>query len=121
MALAAGILNPKLWSLVDQAAWLGIPHVGHIDWSFNAALVAPFAIASLAAAMKAAGTITICEKTNDSTWVRPDMRSITRGVLSDGLATIFAGIAGTPEGLTPQLQAPALPPPPVLPAAMSRW
>lgn len=99
VALAAGILNPKLWSLVDQAAWLGIPHVGHIDWSFNAALVAPFAIASLAAAMKAAGTITICEKTNDSTWVRPDMRSITRGVLSDGLATIFAGIAGTPGGV----------------------
>jgi xanthine permease XanP len=99
VALAVGLLDPALWSLVDQANWLGIPNLGHVTWSFNATLVAPFAIASLAAAMKAAGTLTICEKTNDSTWVRPDMRSITRGVLSDGLATMIAGIAGTPGGV----------------------
>lgn len=99
VALAVGLLDPALWSLVDQADWLGIPNLGHVTWSFNATLVAPFAIASLAASMKAAGTLTICEKTNDSTWVRPDMRSITRGVLSDGLATMIAGIAGTPGGV----------------------
>ena len=99
VALAAGLLDPVQWSLVDQANWLGIPHLARVDWSFNATLVAPFAIASLAAAMKAAGTLTICEKTNDLTWVRPDMRSITRGVLSDGLATMIAGIAGTPGGI----------------------
>jgi xanthine permease XanP len=99
VALAAGLMNPVLWSLVEQANWFGIPGVVHVAWSFDATLVAPFAIASLAAAMKAAGTLTICEKTNDSNWVRPDMRSITRGVLSDGLATMIAGIAGTPGGV----------------------
>ena len=99
VALAAGLLNPALWTLVDQADWLGIPRFGHVAWSFNATLVAPFAIASLAAAMKAAGTLTICEKMNDATWVRPDMRSITRGVLSDGLATMVAGLAGTAGGV----------------------
>ena len=99
VATAAGLLNPALWALVAQADWLGSPHFGHIGWSFNATLVAPFAIASLAAAMKAAGTLTICEKMNDATWVRPDMRSITRGVLSDGLATMIAGLAGTAGGV----------------------
>jgi len=99
VAAAAGLLNPALWGLVAQADWLGIPHFGHIGWSFNATLAAPFAIASLAAAMKAAGTLTICEKMNDATWVRPDMRSITRGVLSDGLATVIAGLAGTAGGV----------------------
>ena len=99
VAAAASLLNPALWALVAQADWLGIPHFGHIGWSFNATLVAPFAIASLAAAMKAAGTLTICEKMNDATWVRPDMRSITRGVLSDGLATMIAGLAGTAGGV----------------------
>jgi len=98
-AAAAGLLNPALWALVAQADWLGIPHFDHISWSFNATLVAPFAIASLAAAMKAAGTLTICEKMNDASWVRPDMRSITRGVLSDGLATIIAGLMGTAGGV----------------------
>jgi xanthine permease XanP len=99
VALTAGLLNPALWALVAHADWLGIPRFGHIGWSFNATLVAPFAIASLAAAMKAAGTLTICEKMNDATWVRPDMRSITRGVLSDGLATMIAGLAGTAGGV----------------------
>lgn len=98
-ALAAGLMDHELWALVEHARWFGIPDVGHVAWSFNATLVAPFAIASLAAAMKAAGTLTICEKTNDSTWVRPDMRAITRGVLSDGLATMIAGFAGTPGGV----------------------
>lgn len=108
VAAATGLLNPALWALVRQANWLGIPRFGHVGWSFNATLVAPFAIASLAAAMKAAGTLTICEKMNDATWVRPDMRSITRGVLSDGLATIIAGLAGTAGGVNTSTPSAAL-------------
>ncbi len=94
-ALAAGLLPTPLLALVSRTDWLGLPHFGYITWSFDATLIAPFAIASVAAAMKAAGTLTICQKMNDANWVRPDMQSITRGVLSDGLATILGGIAGT--------------------------
>lgn len=108
IAAASGVLDAPLWALVAQADWLGIPHFGHIGWSFNVALVAPFAIASLAAAMKAAGTLTICQKMNDANWVRPDMRSITRGVLSDGLATIIAGLAGTAGGVNTSTPSAAL-------------
>jgi NCS2 family nucleobase:cation symporter-2 len=46
--------------------------------------------------MKAAGTITICQRMNDADWVRPDMRSVTRGVLTDGVATAVAGVMGAP-------------------------
>jgi xanthine permease XanP len=94
-AFAAGLLPPPLLALVMQADWLGFPHLSHIAWSFDATLIAPFAIASVAAAMKAAGTLTICQKMNDANWARPDMQSITHGVLSDGLATVFAGLTGT--------------------------
>ena len=68
--------------------------VSHLSWSFDLALVAPFAIASVAAAMKAAGTITVCQKMNDADWVRTDMKSVTRGVLADGASTVLAGAAG---------------------------
>jgi xanthine permease XanP len=94
-ALVTGLLGPGLLSLVAHAHWLGFPHVSHVAWSFDAALIPPFAIASVAAAMKAAGTLTICQKINDTNWVRPEMPSITRGVLSDGIATMLAGFAGT--------------------------
>jgi xanthine permease XanP len=54
----------------------------------------PFAIASVAAAMKAAGTITMCQRINDATWVRTDMTSVTRGVLADGISTTISGALG---------------------------
>ena len=88
----AGLLGE--FSAVGDAPWVGLPTLGHLSWSFDATLIAPFAIASIAAAMKAAGTITVCQKTNDADWTRPDMQSVTRGVLADGLGTTAAGVLG---------------------------
>jgi NCS2 family nucleobase:cation symporter-2 len=79
---------------VGQEPWIGLPSIGHLSWSFDATLIAPFAIASVAAAMKAAGTIAVCQKTNDANWTRPDMRSATNGVVADGLGTAAAGLMG---------------------------
>jgi NCS2 family nucleobase:cation symporter-2 len=65
-----------------------------MSWSFDVSLAAPFVIACIAAAMKAAGTITVCQRMNDADWVRPDLISTTRGVLADGVSTALAGLAG---------------------------
>ncbi len=89
----AGLVDMKAMSIVVAAPWFGLPSF-HLSWSFDLALVAPFAIASVAAAMKAAGTITVCQKMNDADWVRTDMKSVTRGVLADGASTVLAGAAG---------------------------
>jgi NCS2 family nucleobase:cation symporter-2 len=92
-AALAGLVDAQAMSVVVAAPWVGLPSV-HLSWSFDLTLVAPFAIASIAAAMKAAGTITMCQKMNDADWVRPDMKSVTRGVLADGASTMLAGAAG---------------------------
>lgn len=88
-----GVIDHAHFAPVLQAPWLGLPRP-YFEWSFDPALVAPFAIASIAAAMKAAGTITICQRINDANWVRPELPSVTRGVLTDGLTTAAAGFAG---------------------------
>ncbi len=62
----AGLLGQ--FAAVSEAPWIGLPSLGHLSWSFDATLIAPFAIASVAAAMKAAGTIAVCQKTNDADW-----------------------------------------------------
>jgi xanthine permease XanP len=80
---------------VGAAAWVDVPQLGQFSWSFDLGLAVPFAIAALAAAMKALGVITICQRTNDADWVRPDMSSIRRGVLADGAATALAGLVGS--------------------------
>src|SRR6185436_14199281 len=74
--------------------WSGLPSLEYVSWSFERALVAPFVIACLAVAMKAVGTITVCQRMVDADWVRPNMVSATRGVLADGITTMLAGIAG---------------------------
>ncbi|HEX6003535.1 MAG TPA: solute carrier family 23 protein [Burkholderiales bacterium] len=92
-AVLAGLLAGSIGSLAE-APWLGFPAFGHLSWSFQLSMVMPFAIAAVAAAMKAVGTIAVCQRMNDADWVRPDMRSITRGVLADGISTALAGAAG---------------------------
>jgi NCS2 family nucleobase:cation symporter-2 len=92
---AAGLVGARELAAVVDAPWIGLPDVRTVAWSFDVMLVIPFTIACVAAAMKAMGTITLCQRTNDAEWVRPDMRSITRGVLADGASTAIAGLAGS--------------------------
>ena len=92
-AIMVGVFDRVQLEPVLSAPWIGVPKF-HFEWSFDPTLIAPFAIASIAAAMKAAGTITICQRINDAGWIRPDLRSVTRGVLADGLSTAAAGFAG---------------------------
>jgi NCS2 family nucleobase:cation symporter-2 len=90
----AGLVGGNEMAVVAHAPAFGLPDFSTVSWSFDIGLAAPFAIASVAAAMKAVGTITVCQRTNDANWVRPDIRSITRGVLADGASTTLAGFAG---------------------------
>ncbi len=94
--VAAGIagLDHGIVAKLDQVPWIGLPHFGHLSWSFDLTLVLPFAIGSVATAMKTAGTITLCQRANDADWVRTDMRSVVRGVLADGLSSVAAGALG---------------------------
>lgn len=93
-ALSFGVLSGAELAPLSDARWMAIPSVSHLGWSFDVGLVAVFSIASLAAALKAIGTINVCQRTNDAEWVRPDSKSIERGVLADGIGTALAGLLG---------------------------
>ena len=94
VAQGIGVLSGPDLAPVSAAAWLGlpVPHFG--KWSFDGALAATFAIAAAAAAMKALGTITVCQRTNDADWVRPDTVRNARGVLADGAGSVVSGVLG---------------------------
>jgi xanthine permease XanP len=89
-ALAGGAFAP-----VGAAAWIALPDLGHVSWSFDIGLAAAFGIAALAAAMKALGTLTVCQRTNDADWVRPNGARNASGLLADGLGTVIAGAMGS--------------------------
>jgi NCS2 family nucleobase:cation symporter-2 len=62
--------------------------------SFNFFLLPPFLIAALTASLKTVGDTTLCQKANDSEWKRTDMRSVSGGVLTNGLGTAISGFLG---------------------------
>ena len=91
---AVGLLERQQFASVESVPWVALPVFQHHHWTFDIALVIPFTVACLAVAMKAVGTITVCQRMVDANWVRPDMRSVTRGVFTDGISTMVAGAAG---------------------------
>jgi xanthine permease XanP len=58
-------------------------------------MLLPFALAGLAASLRAIGDLTTAEKINDARWQRPDTRMIRNGLAANGLGTIVAGALGT--------------------------
>jgi xanthine permease XanP len=94
-AAAAGLFDSAQTASLVAAPWIALPTLKHAAWSFDLTIAVTFAIASLAAAMKAVGTIAMCQRMNDDEWARPEPRSVTRGVLGDGITTALAGLVGT--------------------------
>jgi NCS2 family nucleobase:cation symporter-2 len=103
IGMVAGYLTAWGLGLIDaadqmqlrSAAIVRLPHLGSIGWSLDAGLLVPFLIGSVAASLKAIGVISSAQKMNDAEWRRPEMRSLGRGVLADGLGTVVAGMVGS--------------------------
>jgi NCS2 family nucleobase:cation symporter-2 len=90
----SGGLTPAGVAALESGPLLALPRFEHAGWAFSPGLVFPFAVAAVAATLKAAGNVTTCQKLNDADWKRADMRSIGGGVVADGLATAAAGVIG---------------------------
>ncbi|MGK6309408.1 uracil-xanthine permease family protein [Variovorax sp. DT-64] len=93
---ALGRLDTDGMARVATAPLLALPALGPVGWSFDATLVLPFLIAAVAAVLKVIGNVTTAQKASQAGWVRADMRSISRGVLADGLGSVAAGALGAP-------------------------
>lgn len=63
--------------------------------SFDPNFILPFAAAALATSLRSMADVITCQRINDSNWKRPEQASIHRGVLADGLGSVFAGLIGT--------------------------
>jgi xanthine permease XanP len=96
---AAGGITPNDFTLVLSRPVFAVPTLRHFSWAFDWSMALPFAISGLAAAMSASAVITTYQRLNDAEWLRPEPSSLTRGLLGEGLANIFAGALCT-HGLT---------------------
>jgi xanthine permease XanP len=94
-SVLTGVLPLDALENIHSLPLMAFPTVDHISWSFSSALALPFVISALVATVKTVAVITACQRINDVNWVRPEMRSLSSGVLADGLGTISSGVLGS--------------------------
>ena len=93
-ALATGLV-PHTVVTGNPAPILAFPHMAVTGLAFDPALALSFVVAALVSSIKSIAVITACQRTNDDSYLRPDLSSIKRGVLADGICTALAGLIGT--------------------------
>jgi len=100
--VVAGAIGILTWADVSAAfnrPLIAVPTLANVSWTFDWELMVPFAVSGLAAAMSTTAVVTTYQRLTDADWVRPEMPSISRGILGDGIASVFSGLLGT-HGLT---------------------
>lgn len=94
-AFASGLVTGEHLHRLEQAPFLSLPSFPYEGWSFSGALLVPFLVTALASSLKTVGDLTTCQKVNDAEWKRPDMRSISGGILADACGVLLSGGLGT--------------------------
>ncbi|MEE9913747.1 MAG: purine/pyrimidine permease [Deltaproteobacteria bacterium] len=94
LAFFLGVLGPDQLSHFGDSPWVSWPAPGSYGISFSTALIIPFIVAALSSALKTMGDLTTCQKINDAGWKRPDMKSISKGILACASGNILSGLAG---------------------------
>ena len=89
-----GMIGPEQFKLVGDSPWFSLPAPGSYGMTFSAVLIVPFVVASLSSALKTMGDLTTCQKINDAGWKRPDMKSISKGILACAIGNFLSGLSG---------------------------
>jgi xanthine permease XanP len=93
-AYASGLVTDDHLRRLEEAALVSLPSFSHEGWSFSGALIFPFLVTVLASTLKAVGDLTTCQKINDTEWKRPDMQSISGGILAEACGVMLSGGVG---------------------------
>jgi NCS2 family nucleobase:cation symporter-2 len=91
---ALGVLDLSVMMPTQGLSLLHLPDIGHIEYKFDALALAPFVVAAIGSTLRTMGDVTNVQRLNDKDWVRPDFRSISGGVTSNGLGSIVCGLMG---------------------------
>jgi len=95
VAVWLGLGSVQELAAIAASPLVDFPRFEHLAWSFDLSMALPFAVSGVAAAMNTSANLTIFQRLNDAEWVRPDLGSISRATLTDGLASSASGAIGS--------------------------
>jgi xanthine permease XanP len=93
-SFATGLLSYDNIRIFTESPIIRLPQIGGFGISFNQLFIVPFAVAALSSALKTMGDLAICQKTNDASWKRLEMISVSRGIRACAVGNIASGFLG---------------------------
>ena len=87
LSLGLGLIPAASWNEFLNAPLVAMPEPSYLAYDFRPSLIPAFLMAGC-------GVITTCQKINDAEWRRPDLKSITGGILADGIGCVLGGVLG---------------------------
>ncbi|QOX77668.1 purine/pyrimidine permease [Trichlorobacter lovleyi] len=94
-ALYLGVIAPASLRSIMDSGFVSLPTISVPAWKFEWALLIPFLMTALVSSLDSVAGIVTCQKINQTEWVRPDMQSLSGGILADGIGVAIAGVLGT--------------------------
>lgn len=94
-AIWLGVIDPSSLRSVMDTGLVALPSLSLPAWQFQGTLLIPFLMTALVSSLDSVAGIVTCQKINQPEWVRPDMGSLSRGILADGAGVAAAGFLGT--------------------------
>jgi NCS2 family nucleobase:cation symporter-2 len=99
-AVALGAFDPAAMRVLTGAAIFALPRWQPALPTFSLDLLIPFCAAALICTLRGMGDVATAQKINDRDWIRPDMATIRKGIVSDGVGTLVAALLGVLGGNT---------------------
>ena len=93
-AVAFGAFDPAAMKVLTNASIFALPRWTPALPHFSLDLAVPFAAAALICTLRGMGDVATAQKINDRDWIRPDMTTIRKGIMSDGVGTLVAALLG---------------------------
>ena len=90
-----GLISHREAAVIASVPFAGLPSFDFLQYRFDMRFLVPFAIAGLASGLRTIGVVTTAQQINDSSWKRPDLDNVRRGVLADGVAAAIGAMLGT--------------------------
>src|SRR5215467_12476683 len=96
MAALLSIFPKNFAVQLSESPFFALPDPSFLHYAFEPSFMIPFAVAGLASGLRVVGVLTTCQQMNDAAWRRPDMESISGGVIADGIGCAVGGALAAP-------------------------
>jgi xanthine/uracil permease len=99
IGMLLGALITLIFEIATTAVELEVPELAILYWpmdmpSFSMGLVPGILTGTIGCLVRCTGDIVASAQMTDQKWKRPDYSQISRGVMADGLGSLFAGLIG---------------------------